>query len=106
MARAKASSAKPKKGSCIRNTLEVLFFFIWLLCTGLAGYIFGRTPIKIFNKADCPSTTPPEIIKATPHCEDEANISPAVVAVSPGEFEYIVVAQHSLKYNNRKWLYV
>ena len=73
----KASSAsgklKPKKNrSCLRNVVEFLFFIIWLICTGIAGYFIGYDPSvtecaevskipppqpAVVKKASCPEST-------------------------------------------------
>ena len=48
------SKNKPKKGtSCVRLVLELVFFFGWLFCTGLAGYFVGHT-YQLSNPVGCP----------------------------------------------------
>ena len=40
-----AGKKKPKKsGSCVRSIIEFLFFLVWLICTGIAGYFIGYDP--------------------------------------------------------------
>ena len=76
-------SQSNKKGSCLRTTLEVLLFLVWLACTGIAGYIFGRTPLKLLESGKCPQSPPPEIIRKTQHCEEDYNITRGDIPVTP-----------------------
>mgnify|MGYP004275453415 CR=1 FL=1 len=43
----------PKKASCLRVILELVFFLGWLFCTGLAGYFVGHT-YQLSNPVGCP----------------------------------------------------
>jgi hypothetical protein len=53
-----AKSKKSKKnGSCLRSIVESIFFIIWLICTGIAGYFVGYSPT---SHEDCPEV--PQII--------------------------------------------
>jgi hypothetical protein len=68
----KEKSAKKGGRSCLRNVVEILFFIIWLVCTGIAGYFIGYDPSvtecaevpklpplvapTVGKKAGCPST--------------------------------------------------
>lgn len=52
---------KPKKsGSCLRTIIETIFFIIWLICTGVAGYFIGYSPS---SHEDCPQT--PKLVEVT-----------------------------------------
>lgn len=46
----KNGSSGSKKGSWCRKIVELIFFVIWLLFTGIAGYFVGYNPSTI----DCP----------------------------------------------------
>ena len=63
-------------------------FFAWLGCTGLAGYIFGRTPIRVFPRRSCPPPPPPEVISVTPHCEKESAVAPETSAFPENGYTY------------------
>jgi hypothetical protein len=52
---------KPKKGrSCLRNVVEFLFFIIWLVCTGIAGYFIGYDP-SVTECAEVHKIPPPVV---------------------------------------------
>jgi hypothetical protein len=40
-------AGKKKKSSFIRNIIEFLFFMMWLMCTGIAGYFIGYDPTAL-----------------------------------------------------------
>jgi hypothetical protein len=40
-------SGKKKKSSFMRNIIEFLFFMMWLMCTGIAGYFIGYDPTAL-----------------------------------------------------------
>ena len=48
----------------MRTVLELIFFLVWIFCTGLAGYFVGHAP----STEVCPPPPPPEIIHRKAEC--------------------------------------
>lgn len=78
--------------------MESLFFVVWLICTGMAGYIFGRTPLGFIQKK-CPPVPPPKVIKKSQRCDDESN------ATKPFGEESFVTPESGYSYDEIKRLW-
>jgi len=65
--RPQQGNPKKKKGSMLRNIIEFLFFMMWLLCTGIAGYFIGYDPttLECTEPVTSPIRPEPQVIPAT-----------------------------------------